>query len=130
MTVTMLPDLEHDGEYVAYLDPPVRFPEKKGFEFGGWPLSEWLLLQGWFKTRYGPAALPSDVKKVHDSWPGPRPGIDTEKKQEKPVENNSCNRHDNCDEARKTWLLNHPTEKFTPAGFHCHDDECEDCFGS
>jgi len=58
----------------------LRFPEySKEFEFGGWPLSEWLLIQGWFKTRYGPAALPSDVQKVHDSWPGPWPGINKEK---------------------------------------------------
>jgi hypothetical protein len=48
-------------------------------EFGGWSLSEWVLIQGWFKTRYGPHALPSDVKKVHDSWPGNWPGIDKEK---------------------------------------------------
>jgi hypothetical protein len=106
----------------------LRFPEKNEFELLGWPLSEWVLIQGWFTQRYGPHALPSDVKKVWETWPGLWPGIDAEKKPVEVV--NSCNRHDNCDEARKTWLLNHPTEKFTPAGFHCHDDECEDCFGS
>ena len=63
----------------------LRFPEKKHnqelqlVEFGGWSISEWVLIQGWFKTRYGPHALPSDVKKVHDSWPGNWPGIDKEK---------------------------------------------------
>jgi len=71
-----------------YREIGLRFPEEKHdyelqgdglAEFGGWPLSEWLLLQGWFKTRYGPHALPTDVKKVHDSWPGPWPGIDKEK---------------------------------------------------
>jgi hypothetical protein len=58
-----------------------RIPEgiKTLTEFGGWPTSEWLLLQGWFKTRYGPHALPTDVQKVYDSWPGPWPGITKEK---------------------------------------------------
>jgi hypothetical protein len=58
---------------------PLHFPEKKEFEMSGWPLKEWLLLQGWFKTRYGPSALPTDVQKVHDTWPGPWPGITKEK---------------------------------------------------
>lgn len=42
---------------------------------------------------------------------------------------NSCNRHDNCIQAEKDWLNNHHMEKFVPCNFHCHDDECEDCFG-
>ncbi len=49
------------------------------FELLGRKLREWVLIQGWFKTRYGPHALPSDVKKVHDSWPGPWHEIDKEK---------------------------------------------------
>ena len=127
MTVKLIEDPDHEGQYVAFTDS-VRFPEKKESEMLGWPLSELVLLQSWFKNRYGPHALPTDVQKVHDSWPGPWQGITEEKK---PVETiKSCNRHSNCDKAREDWLLNHPTEKFTPAGFHCHDDECEDCFGN
>ena len=56
-----------------------RKTEKNEFELLGWPLREWVLLQGWFKTRYGPQALPSDVKKVWETWPGLWPGIDKEK---------------------------------------------------
>ena len=41
----------------------------------------------------------------------------------------SCNRHSDCDQANKDWLLNHHMEKYVPIHFHCHDDECEDCFG-
>ena len=42
---------------------------------------------------------------------------------------NTCNRHSNCEQAAKDWLNNHGMEKYVPVGFHCHDDECEDCFG-
>ncbi len=43
----------------------------------------------------------------------------------------SCNRHDDCDKANGEWLSKHPGKNFweIPANFHCHDDECEDCFG-
>lgn len=41
----------------------------------------------------------------------------------------SCNRHNDCDEADKKYLETHPSEKFVPCNIHCHDDECEDCFG-
>jgi|SRR5579859_3736937 len=40
-----------------------------------------------------------------------------------------CNRHNDCDAADAKWLAAHPEEKFVPFSFHCHDDECEDCFG-
>lgn len=43
---------------------------------------------------------------------------------------NTCNRHFDCDEANRKWLAAHPGEKFVPFNIHCHDDECEDCFGS
>jgi hypothetical protein len=42
----------------------------------------------------------------------------------------SCNRHDDCDQAAKDWLLNHHMEKYVPVNFHCHNDECEECFGN
>lgn len=43
----------------------------------------------------------------------------------------SCNRHENCEEAEKKWLEEHPYQKKwqIPLSFHCHDDCCEDCFG-
>ena len=41
----------------------------------------------------------------------------------------SCNRHNDCNEANRKWLETHPLEKYVPINFHCHDDECEDCFG-
>lgn len=47
-----------------------------------------------------------------------------------PSAKRSCNRHDDCGEADKTYLSIHTKERFTPANFHCHNDECEDCFGN
>ncbi len=43
----------------------------------------------------------------------------------------TCNRHNDCDEANAKWLAAHPgSERWNiPANFHCHDDDCEDCFG-
>lgn len=46
------------------------------------------------------------------------------------VPTKSCNRHQDCDEATKNWLTSHPGEIFTPMDFHCHNDECEECFGN
>jgi hypothetical protein len=47
------------------------------------------------------------------------------------VSTNSCNRHVDCEMAVKVWLEKHPGQVSTdiPFSFHCHDDECEDCFG-
>lgn len=44
----------------------------------------------------------------------------------------SCNRHSNCEAAIEKWLAEHPGMKRwdIPFSFHCHDDECEDCFGN
>ena len=41
----------------------------------------------------------------------------------------SCNRHFDCDKADKEWLVRNPKERRVPTNFHCHDDNCEDCFG-
>ncbi len=43
----------------------------------------------------------------------------------------SCNRHSDCDEAEDKVLAKHPGMKRWEIGFnfHCHDEECEDCFG-
>jgi hypothetical protein len=40
-----------------------------------------------------------------------------------PPKPRSCNRHDDCD----AWEKAHPNAN--PFISHCHDDECEDCFG-
>ena len=42
----------------------------------------------------------------------------------------SCNRHSDCKAADAKWLESHPDEKFVPFNIHCHDEECEGCFGS
>jgi hypothetical protein len=41
----------------------------------------------------------------------------------------SCNRHDDCDKANAEWLADHTKERFAPFNIHCHDENCEDCFG-
>lgn len=43
-------------------------------------------------------------------------------------ESNSCNRHADC--ARSTEMYKLVNNRDPGANFHCHDDECEDCFGS
>lgn len=53
------------------------------------------------------------------------------------VPQRSCNRHVDCDDAeRRNGYRPRFTERapddnrpLTPANFHCHDDDCEDCFG-
>jgi len=44
----------------------------------------------------------------------------------------TCNRHFDCDEAEAKVLARNPDMKKIDIGFnfHCHNDECEDCFGS
>ena len=42
----------------------------------------------------------------------------------------SCNRHSDCDKANTEWLERHPGQIFVPVDFHCHNDECEECFGN
>ena len=43
----------------------------------------------------------------------------------------SCNRHSDCEAAVAALLAANPGKKRhdIPFSFHCHDDECEDCFG-
>lgn len=45
--------------------------------------------------------------------------------------NRSCNPHSDCDKAEEEVLARKPGKfrsDISPS-FHCHDDECEDCFG-
>lgn len=44
---------------------------------------------------------------------------------EYPKKVRSCNRHSDCDEAE---IKRFGKIDYYP-NFHCHDDECEDCFG-
>jgi hypothetical protein len=48
-----------------------------------------------------------------------------------PAPTNSCNRHNNCEVAIQEWLAKYPNKKRTdiPFSFHCHAEDCEDCFG-
>jgi hypothetical protein len=45
----------------------------------------------------------------------------------------TCNRHVDCDAAEAEVLKKYPTLYLTRndigLNFHCHDEECEDCFG-
>ena len=41
----------------------------------------------------------------------------------------ACNRHVDCDIAEQIWKAKHPNT-FIGFNFHCHDEECEDCFGT
>lgn len=40
----------------------------------------------------------------------------------------SCNRHDDCDKFDKEYKEKYKVD-FVPYNQHCHDEECEDCFG-
>lgn len=46
-----------------------------------------------------------------------------------PVAKNSCNRHADCAKANEEWLKRNPGKTFVPFSFHCHSEDCEDCFG-
>lgn len=40
---------------------------------------------------------------------------------------NSCNRHGDCEKAEAAFK--EKNGRLPNLNFHCHDDECEDCFG-
>jgi len=46
---------------------------------------------------------------------------------EVPAIRRSCNRHDDCAEAEARFKKDKGRDP--GPNFHCHDDECEDCFG-
>jgi len=51
---------------------------------------------------------------------------------ETPKRVRSCNRHSDCDAAEAAVLARNPgkTAADISLTFHCHDEDCEDCFGS
>lgn len=51
----------------------------------------------------------------------------TEAKSAQPKKR-SCNRHDDCDAVEQEVLARNPGKTIHP-DFHCHNDECEECFG-
>lgn len=42
-------------------------------------------------------------------------------------EHNNCNRHDDCEAATAAYRNKHGRDP--GVGFHCHDEDCEECFG-
>lgn len=54
-----------------------------------------------------------------------------EQRQAKAKPKRSCNRHDDCDKAEEEVMARRGIQRHEISfSFHCHDDECEDCFGS
>jgi hypothetical protein len=41
---------------------------------------------------------------------------------------NSCNRHDDCKAADEAYVARHGERPGW--NFHCHDEECDECFGN
>lgn len=58
--------------------------------------------------------------------------MNEEELKSKPAPRRSCNRHDDCDAAEAEVLARNPgkTKADINFSFHCHDDECEECFGN
>lgn len=49
---------------------------------------------------------------------------------EKTEKARSCNRHNDCEKAEEEVMKRRNITRDKISGnFHCHDDECEDCFG-
>ena len=44
------------------------------------------------------------------------------------TQNKGCNLHDDCAAFNAEYRKAHNTA-FVPYNLHCHDDECEDCYG-
>lgn len=59
----------------------------------------------------------------------PVPPADTPTPPSEPTKRTGCNRHDDCEQAEKDRLTRHPGTR-PPFSFHCHNDECEECFGN
>ena len=73
--------------------------------------------------------LPPDIKPVLTLWGSiyvRDAPVDAQVKM-----SNSCNRHSDCEVAIQEYLVKYPNKKRheIPFGFHCHDEDCEDCFG-
>jgi hypothetical protein len=84
----------------------------------------------------GPFLKRTLIGNTHDSAGEPMNICEDCKRMASPIipdtlPRNSCNRHVDCEMAVQVWLERYPgkTRRDLPVSFHCHDDECEDCFG-
>lgn len=109
--------------------------ELKEIEADPMDLTEWidvviLGLDGFWRHGGQPERVMEVLQNKQDKnfarqWPEPGP-------DDQPVEHvrRSCNRHQDCDKAEADWRKRNPGKGGPPCSFHCHDDECEDCFGA
>lgn len=66
-----------------------------------------------------------------DSWRPFEPSREAVDAARREAEANTCNRHNDCEAATKAYIerrkLKHAWEM--PVDFHCHNENCEECFG-
>lgn len=60
-------------------------------------------------------------------WRPFEPSSDAIAAAKREAERNKCNRHSDCAAANQAYRAKHGRDP--NFGFHCHDDDCEDCFG-
>jgi hypothetical protein len=98
------------------------FPEIRSAYDPNWEIPIANIIDRYFQEE----VMPSDnTKSRHVAVTGGSPSGERES------DTKSCNRHTNCELAVQELLARHPGMKRTDVSFsfHCHDDECEDCFG-
>jgi len=86
---------------------------------------------GWKPEDIVAALVEKQEKNEGRTWPNWKtsdPNKAIEHDRTKDIIIRGCNRHDNCEVAEKARLEKNPGT-YTPINFHCHDDDCEDCFG-
>ena len=106
-------------------------------------ISEWidvviLALDGAWRAGHSPSGIiealeAKQMKNEARTWPDWRTANpDKAIEHVKEVTKRSCNRHEDCDAAEAEVLTRHPgkTRADISFSFHCHDEGCEDCFGS
>lgn len=64
---------------------------------------------------------------MSEEWRHWEPSREAVKAAKDAAEENTCNRHDDCQAANKAYRAKHGRDP--GFGFHCHDEDCEDCFG-
>lgn len=85
---------------------------------------------GWEPDQIIAAIVAKQGKNEARTWPDWRTSApDRAIEHDRSKDRRSCNRHDDCNEADQQYMIVHATP-FTPPNFHCHNDECEDCFGA
>ena len=62
-----------------------------------------------------------------NAWRPFEPSVETHEAAQEALTENTCNRHNDCAAAVASFI---ERRGHAPGfGFHCHDDDCEDCFG-